>query len=201
MKAYDTSAKTLKTVLQNPLLQVSSIEDTMERMSDALADHKEIEDAIGLANEDAMAAAGVEPIDEKELQDELDALVQEQKAEVEKNKLQLEKNEIAKRERERDEAEAEEAREGVVKTITEEKQKQQVSILASQDEPTRTASTTSLSSTTKGDASLDSQSASWGRQYEAARAEKAAQAIRDREAELRIRDRWDKRDQEAVKEA
>ncbi|KAG9014590.1 hypothetical protein FRB94_011768 [Tulasnella sp. JGI-2019a] len=83
MKAYDTSAKTLKTVLQHPLLQVSSIEETMERMSDALADHKEIEDAIGLANEDAMNAAGIEPVDDKELQDELDALVQEQKAEAE----------------------------------------------------------------------------------------------------------------------
>ncbi|KAG8904513.1 hypothetical protein FRB99_001646, partial [Tulasnella sp. 403] len=78
MKAYDTSAKTLRSVLKHPLLQMSSIEQTMENMSEALADHKEIEDAISLGNEDAQRAAGVVEPDESELADELAALVEEQ---------------------------------------------------------------------------------------------------------------------------
>lgn len=173
----------------------------MERMSDALADHKEIEDAISLANEDAMAAAGVEPVDEKELQDELDALVQEQKTEAEKKRLQIEKDEMAEQARKRVEAEAEERRKQQAKALAEEQRRQQVSALASSNESRPSTSTASLTSAAQGDASPDSQSADWARHYETARAEKAAQAIQDREAELRMRDRWDRQEREAVKEA
>ncbi|KAG9012072.1 hypothetical protein FRB95_013603 [Tulasnella sp. JGI-2019a] len=203
MKAYDTSAKTLKTVLQHPLLQVSSIEETMERMSDALADHKEIEDAIGLANEDAMNAAGIEPVDDKELQDELDALVQEQKAEAEaeREKVRHEKEAQAvaeKRKREEEEisvqqlwkqkeVDAEERRRREAKEQDDEQWRRQEAVNA----------LPSLSS--QGDRTAD-----WNRRYEANQVEKAAQAIRDREAELQMRDRWNKQGQgqrEAVKEA
>ncbi|KAG8856046.1 hypothetical protein FRB96_006613 [Tulasnella sp. 330] len=203
MKAYDTSAKTLKKVLQHPLLQVSSIEDTMEQMSDALADHREIEDAIGLANEDAMAAAGVEPVDEKELQEELDALVQEQKAEDEKKRPKTEKDKTAEQARRQVEAESkgEERRKQQAKALAEEQQGQEVSTLASPNEPNPPTSAASLTSVTQGDVSPDSQSANWERHYETTRAEKAAQAIRDREAELRMRDRWDTQGREAVREA
>lgn len=80
MKAYNTSAATLRAVLKNPLLQTDAIEETMDNIVEALADHKEIEDAIGLGNETAMDAAGA---DDSDLADELEALVLEQKQEKE----------------------------------------------------------------------------------------------------------------------
>jgi charged multivesicular body protein 7 len=78
MKAYNTSAATLTSILTHPLLQMDSVDQTMENMSDALADYKEIEDAIKIGNEGALSAAGVEEVDDDELAEELKALVLEQ---------------------------------------------------------------------------------------------------------------------------
>lgn len=83
MKAYETSAKTLKSILQHPSLQQASIDETMEHMSDALADYKEIQDAIDVGNNLAADVAGVPSTDDQELTDELAALVREQETEKE----------------------------------------------------------------------------------------------------------------------
>lgn len=182
MKAYDTSAKTLKTVLQHPLLQVSSIEDTMDRMSDALADHKEIEDAIGLANADAMAAAGVSPVDEKELQDELDALIQEQKEEAEAEKRRIETAEA----------------EAQAQATVEREEEQGPPVLSPPSTiPTAPVTPPPTQQPTSGQIpnKIDADS-NWERRYEEGQAEKAAQAIRDQDAELQMRERWEKQQQQ-----
>ncbi|KAG9041785.1 hypothetical protein FS837_011744 [Tulasnella sp. UAMH 9824] len=108
MKGYDTSARTLRAVLPNPLLQKESIDATMERMADVLGDHKEIEDAISLGNDLAASSAGVPDVDDDELKDELGMLIEEQKKkeEEEKERLRLEeKHKAEEKERARVEAE------------------------------------------------------------------------------------------------
>ncbi|KAG9041053.1 hypothetical protein FS837_012790 [Tulasnella sp. UAMH 9824] len=75
MKAYDTSAGTLRAVVQNPLLKQESIDAAMERKAD------EIEDAISLGNDLAASSAG-----------RLEILIEEQKKEEEdvKERVRLE---------------------------------------------------------------------------------------------------------------
>lgn len=85
MRAYQSSTSTLKQLLAHPSLQRDHIDATMESMSDALADHAEIEQAISLGNEQAQRAAGVEDVDEAELDDELAELV---RVETEAKELQ-----------------------------------------------------------------------------------------------------------------
>jgi len=80
MRTYETSTSTLKTLLAHPTLQRDHIDATMSKMSDALADHAEIEQAIQLNGKDAQRAAGVD-FDEDELDAELAAIVQAQEAE------------------------------------------------------------------------------------------------------------------------
>ncbi|KAI0797955.1 hypothetical protein C8Q75DRAFT_740149 [Abortiporus biennis] len=72
MKSYESSTATLRAILSHPSLQREKIEETMDAMSSAQADFKEIDEAIQLGNTMAEAESG---IDDAELQAELDGLV------------------------------------------------------------------------------------------------------------------------------
>ncbi|KAG9023533.1 hypothetical protein FS837_005725, partial [Tulasnella sp. UAMH 9824] len=89
MKAFDTSARMLRAVLQNPLLQQGSVDATSERMADVLADHEEIEDAISLGDDLAAISAGVPDVDDDKLKDELEMLIEEEKKEEDEEKERL----------------------------------------------------------------------------------------------------------------
>jgi charged multivesicular body protein 7 len=75
MKAYETSTATLKELLADPRLQHDHIDQTMESMADALADHREVEDAI------ALGGVPSDPTEDEELAKELQALVEENERE------------------------------------------------------------------------------------------------------------------------
>ena len=111
MKAYTTSTATLKTLLAHPSLQRDHIDATMESMADTLADHAEIEEAIQLGGQSVRTSAGVEDVDETELEAELDELVKLKQME-DLAKAQAEKEQAAKdkAERERKEREADRER-------------------------------------------------------------------------------------------
>ena len=84
MKAYNTSAATLRAVLAHPSLQRVKIEETMEALASANADAKEISDEL--------AAQGV-TVDDSEVEAELEGLV----ADVEnERKVQEQKEKEAK---------------------------------------------------------------------------------------------------------
>ncbi|KZO97862.1 hypothetical protein CALVIDRAFT_554340 [Calocera viscosa TUFC12733] len=85
MKAYETSSATLRTLLRDPRLQRERVDQTMESMAEALADHREIERAVEMGGEDARAAAGLE-IDEREIEKELEEIVREQEKEGERER-------------------------------------------------------------------------------------------------------------------
>lgn len=76
MKSYETSATTLRSILTHPSLQRDSIDNTLEALSAATADAREVDDAIRLGGEMAVAEAGYE-VGEEELEAELRALVEE----------------------------------------------------------------------------------------------------------------------------
>ena len=75
MKAYETSTATLKDLLADPRLQHDHIDQTMENMADALADHREVEEAI------ALGGVPTDPVEDDELAKELEALVEENERE------------------------------------------------------------------------------------------------------------------------
>jgi charged multivesicular body protein 7 len=66
LDAYKLGAQTLATVLQSQNLTVERVEETMDAVSDALADQKDIEEAI---------TGGVDVSDEDELERELEKLM------------------------------------------------------------------------------------------------------------------------------
>ncbi|KDN40178.1 hypothetical protein K437DRAFT_258766 [Tilletiaria anomala UBC 951] len=73
--AYELSATTLKKILSDPSLQVDRVENTMQKLSDAIADQQEIQEMI---------RSGVPPsgeIDEEEIMKELETLEQDAKSE------------------------------------------------------------------------------------------------------------------------
>ena len=80
MESYESSTMTLRMILDHPSLQRDKIDETMEAMANASADAKEVDDAIRLGGDMAVAEAG---IDESELEDELQALVKESEKERE----------------------------------------------------------------------------------------------------------------------
>ncbi|KAG8949692.1 hypothetical protein FRC00_008044, partial [Tulasnella sp. 408] len=82
---YNTPARTLRAVLQIPLLRQESIEATTTCMAAVLADHKEIEDASRFGNDLAASSAGVPDVDD-EPKDELEMLIKERKKEEEAEK-------------------------------------------------------------------------------------------------------------------
>ncbi|KAG8945654.1 hypothetical protein FRC04_000615 [Tulasnella sp. 424] len=184
MKAYDTSARTLRAVLQNPLLQQESIEATMERMSDVLADHKEIEDAIKLGNDLAASSAGAPEADDEELKDELEMLIEEQRKEEEeekeKERVRLEEKRKAEEKERRVREEAERKRE------RERKAKEEAEVSRREEEEVR-RKLEEVHVSPAADPRKD-----WEKRYDEAQVEKTAQALRDREAELKTRERWEK---------
>lgn len=81
MAAYELSTATLRNVLSNPSLNLDKVDETMDNLASAIADSKEIDDAVRLGGEVAVAASGVDVgADDDELADELAALVEEEKA-------------------------------------------------------------------------------------------------------------------------
>ncbi|KAF8487677.1 hypothetical protein JB92DRAFT_3101264 [Gautieria morchelliformis] len=100
--AYETSTMTLKTLLAHPSLNRDKIDETMEALAEAAADHAEIDEAIKLGGEGIAAAAGV-AIDEDDMQKELEQMIEEkEKEEAEEREREKERE----REREREEAKA-----------------------------------------------------------------------------------------------
>lgn len=122
MRAYELSTSTLKGLLAHPSLQHDRVQDTMEQLSDTLADHAEIDGALQAGGEDMRRAVGVEEIDDKELEEELEMLAKqkeiEEKEEAERKQRQereereerqrKERKEKEQREREQKEKEVEE---------------------------------------------------------------------------------------------
>ncbi|KAJ3049950.1 Charged multivesicular body protein 7 [Rhizophlyctis rosea] len=70
--AYNVGADTLKQVLATSGLTVEVVEETMDKLQDALADQAEIDEAIVAGHESMAATNG---IDDSELEQELDALL------------------------------------------------------------------------------------------------------------------------------
>lgn len=81
MAAYETSTSTLRNILSHPSLNLDKVDTTMDNLASALADSKEIDDAVRIGGEIAVAAGGVAAgADDDELAHELAALVEEEKA-------------------------------------------------------------------------------------------------------------------------
>ena len=115
MKAYETSTTTLKSLLAHPSLQRDKIDETMDAMAEAVADHAEIDVAIRLGGEGVSAAAGT-AVDENELQKELQEMIDE-KGKEEAVARQLEALEKARKKRERRERGTGGERENVRRTL------------------------------------------------------------------------------------
>ncbi|KAH7094026.1 hypothetical protein BKA62DRAFT_721422 [Auriculariales sp. MPI-PUGE-AT-0066] len=111
IQAYETSTRTLRTALARPELQRERVDATLENMAEALADQREIDDAIRAGE----AVAVGEQVDDDELASELAALAKEAHAEQEADeRKQKEHEEKEKEERQKVEArqkEAEQAKE------------------------------------------------------------------------------------------
>lgn len=119
MKSYETSASTLRSILAHPSLQRDSVDNTLESLSAATADAREVDDAIRLGGEMAVAEAGYE-VGEEELEEELRALVEE--GEREKlEKLETEKVMEKQKEREREADQAKEKERAEVEEKDEER--------------------------------------------------------------------------------
>ncbi|KAH8923932.1 hypothetical protein BT69DRAFT_1333411 [Atractiella rhizophila] len=96
MRVYDLGSKTLKSLLAHPSLSPDKVDETMESLSETLADQKEIDDAIGIGGDLARRSGGAEEIDDDELKKELEMLEEEVKGEEKK---------VQEKERDREEAE------------------------------------------------------------------------------------------------
>lgn len=83
MKVYQTSSKTLKSVLSNPLLDRDHVDATMDDLGETLADHREIDEAIQAGGQLAATAGGALEVDQDELEKELDMLVKAEAAAAE----------------------------------------------------------------------------------------------------------------------
>lgn len=86
MKSYESSTATLRAILAHPSLQKENIDQTMDALSEANADAREMDDAVRMGADVAM---GVEyAVDEAELEEELNALVRDVEAEKEIQQVQ-----------------------------------------------------------------------------------------------------------------
>ena len=72
--AYDLSADTLKKLLADPSLQTDAVEKTMNNLADAVADQREMDEAIR-----APMGADADTIDEDEILKELEQLEKDEK--------------------------------------------------------------------------------------------------------------------------
>lgn len=88
MKTYASSTTTLRTILADPLLQRESIDRTMDALSEANLDAKEVDEAVRVGGE---LAVGME-LDEADLEQQLEALIEEMKSDqsTEKDRIRLE---------------------------------------------------------------------------------------------------------------
>ncbi|KAF9013970.1 Snf7-domain-containing protein [Cyathus striatus] len=78
MKTYESSAITLRTILAHPSLQRENIDKTMDALAEANADAQEIDEAVKIAVDAAVEID--ENVDDTELEDELQALINEIKS-------------------------------------------------------------------------------------------------------------------------
>ena len=98
MKAYDLSTTTLRSILQNPLLDMKNIDKTREELAEAIDDQAEIDAAVRMVGNGVGVGSGE---DEEELERELKALVDEERVEQERNEEKRKKGEERSREEER----------------------------------------------------------------------------------------------------
>ncbi|KAF8798155.1 hypothetical protein BYT27DRAFT_7124098 [Phlegmacium glaucopus] len=75
MKSYDSSAITLRAILAHPSLQRDSIDKTMDALSEANLDAREVDDAVRMSGDIALGTDGI--VDDDELEAEWKALVDE----------------------------------------------------------------------------------------------------------------------------
>ncbi|KAG9318852.1 Snf7-domain-containing protein, partial [Chiua virens] len=75
MKTYEKSTATLQAILSHPSLRREKIDETMDALAAANSNAREVDEAIKIGGDIAMAETGV--IDDTELEDELNALVKE----------------------------------------------------------------------------------------------------------------------------
>lgn len=178
MKAYETSTATLTNLLTHPLLQRDKINETMEAMAEASADHAEIDQAIRLGGEAVAAAGGATTIDEDELQKELQQMIEE------KEREEAEMKELQELERARKEKAEQEKAEKAVRRQAEERERQRL------EEETRERLRQLVEEGRKTPVNEEEDKV-WEERWLAAQAEKAAQSVRDREAEVKRRARWE----------
>lgn len=85
VSAYEASTAALATALKDPRLQPDRIAATTDALADALADQREIDEAVRMGG---ALATGQNDVDEDELAKELAALVLEEKEEKEKREVE-----------------------------------------------------------------------------------------------------------------
>lgn len=73
VKSYQTSSSVLDSILANPELKMDNVDSTVAKLEDSLASHQQVDDALR-----DIGQTGAQ-IDEDEIQDELEALLQEQR--------------------------------------------------------------------------------------------------------------------------
>lgn len=71
VKAYQSASETLRKILNKPELQSDTVAQTMDDVSDILADQQEIDDLVTQGSQEAVSAAGIQAVDEDELEREL----------------------------------------------------------------------------------------------------------------------------------
>lgn len=184
MKAYETSTMTLKSLLAHPALNRDKINETMEAMAEATADHAEVEAAINLGGEGVAVAAGM-TIDEDALQAELQQMVEEKEKE-EMEMKEMEALEKARKEQARLEIQGREAEEREQQTEKQHKE-------AEERERKRILVESGRATPVSGE-----EEQQWEERWLVAQAEKVAQAHRDREAETKRRARWEVEDRTEV---
>ncbi|WVR04870.1 hypothetical protein IAU60_001882 [Kwoniella sp. DSM 27419] len=82
MAAYETSTTTLRSVLADPSLSPERVAETTDALAEAMADQEEIDRAVRVGGELAMAGTTARmDVDEDALAAELEALVEQEKAE------------------------------------------------------------------------------------------------------------------------
>ncbi|KAL1407281.1 hypothetical protein Q8F55_006702 [Vanrija albida] len=124
MSAYEASTAALSSALADPRLSPERIAATTDALADALADQKEIDDAVQLGGRLATDAAGV-TADDDELEKELAALVLEEKEEQARAAAAA-----AEAKRKADEAAAEEKRKADAAAVAAAEEKKKAAALA-----------------------------------------------------------------------
>ena len=77
MAAYTTSTSTLKSILANPALDLDHVEKTTEELAEVMANQEEVDSAIRIGGEVAIASGG--EVDDEELKRELEGMVRDEK--------------------------------------------------------------------------------------------------------------------------